>query len=224
MAANQRFEQAEAPRASQSAPVDWNRYDNSWSQEHNANNSRRQVGNSIIIEGDIYKTAAKPSTYGEALDALVNSDKGTKIAAIRSGDAQPYYSNSAQNNDQYSWHQKGRPSENPTAQGNTRFDAYSYYQNDQNSSVQPYRPIDMQPHSVPRAELVKDGNRTRPADGAPRAHENSRPACEPRQTYPCQPREMHPYQQRNCRPHHGGWYPGKIAGHVIGRVFGRHCR
>lgn len=224
---SQRFEQVESPRTPHTAPVDWNKNDNSWSQQHNAGNARRMVGNTIIIEGDIYGNGSKPATYGEAMSAMLNGDVRTNIAAIRPSDAQSYYANPKQVSDQYSWHQNGRNDDYRTAQCNIRFDPYSYYQNDRNSSVQPYRPIDMQPQSIPRPEMVKDRSGDHPQDNRPhvnqpRPHEAS--PCQPRQTYPCQPAEMHPYQQRHCRPHHGGWYPGKVAGHVLGRVFGRHCR
>ena len=221
--------------------IAWDGSEDGWAQGNNK--SCRMVGDTLVCDADIYGSS-KPQTYAEAFRAIIPlaqelgllpqnrvyrvSDNGQPqpfyppgTYAIPAGSTaeqpvKPYYA------DQYSYHQvpdgdfRPMPVGTPGTPAQTSFDPYSFHQNDRTAPAIPaFKPVaDIPLPPVP------------PQDAKPQAPvDNVKPANQPnpdRPGNPCQP----------CRPGRiggrggCGWYPGKIAGHVVGRIFGggRRCR
>lgn len=154
-----------------------------------------------------------------------------------------YYPNE---NDPYSFHPGApgggyrRPSERPPTYyppGDNRVvvgpspqpggrDRYIYHPGSPNDTI-PTPPSPERPPTIPPGPPSPEYNPTIPPGPPPDApivappQPEVRPAPSPYDERPCQPCRPQPY--RPCQPR-CNWYPGKIAGGVIRRVFGGRCR
>lgn len=216
----------------------------SWGPEE-ASRSRQvctQVGDTIVCTGDIYgNTSAQPAF--RAIYALQESMGLIPSAQVyRAADTQaapPYYPSGTymrptpgqppQMEDPYTYYQGGRPGQPqiPADRAGTgNADPFGYHQGDRNPTIVPpyIKPNVNEFPAVPLPPLPD----TRPQPSVDTRPQPPRPETRPYQpqpqTYnpgqPCQPcQPCHPGGRRN-----GGWYPGMIAGRVLGRVFGGRCR
>lgn len=212
-----------------------------WGPEERAtgNQTCKQVGNTLVCGGDIYGTA-KPSETFRAIIAL-QQDMGlisqTQAMRVADNQPQPYFPPGVPvrpgvgpqvPSDQYSFNQGDRRPGQPGTvgqSGQVPLDPFSFHQGDKAPVVQPPRPgnvdVPMPPRpgvDVPMPPLPSPIENPRPPVPQPVPRTDCQPQPQPYQpSYPCQPCQP-------CRPHHGGWYPGKIAGRVMGRIFGGRCR
>lgn len=208
------------------------------------------VGNTLVCDSNIYGSQ-KPETYNEAFRAIVplakqlgllGTDPTTQLYRVSDTQAPPYYPAGTYTNipasvtaeqpvqpyyDQYNYHQspttpdgsyRPMPAGQPAPQN---FDPFSYHQNDKTNPGNPGVP-----RFTPAADLPLPPLPPKPGDLKPEPAKPvvNQPRPDQRPGNPCQP-------CRPCRPGGGrdggcGWYPGKIAGRVVGRIFGggRRCR
>ena len=217
----------------------------SWVPEEASRSSSQvcvKVGDTIVCTNDIYgSTSAKPAF--RAIYSLQESMGLIPSAQVyRAADTQPppyyppgtYMSPTAgqplrYETDPYTYNQGTRPGQAQTPAdraGTGGVDPFSFHQGDKNPSIVPpyLKPNVNEFPAVPLPPLP-DQRPNPPVDTRPQPPQ---PCPE---TNPYQPRPYQPGQPcQPCQPcnpggrHGGGWYPGKIAGRVLGRVFGGRCR
>ena len=220
--------------------VNWGPDERSWSQ----NLTCRQVGNQIIcddIYGDNRPAVARASFSLQGNDAFrsiasLQMSMGllgqSQIVRVSDTQAPPYFPPgtlpySSLQLDQYGYNQGPKPGQigpvvNP---GTGALDPYSFNQGDR-TPVFPVNPGIIPPyikpggHDVPLPPIPTPVTPPRPIDVPPPPvpQPQPRPDTNPYQPSPCQP-DYNP-----CYPCHPRWYPGMIAGRVLGRIFGRRCR
>lgn len=225
----------------------------SWGPEE-ANRSSSQVrvkvGDTIVCTNDIYGSTNSKSAFSAIYSLQESMGLIPSSQVYRASDTQaapPYYSpgtymrpNPAQlpimETDPYTFYQQtkpGQPQNSADCAGTGATDQFSYNQGDRTPSIVPpyLKPNVNEFPAVPLPPLPdqrpQPGVDTRPQPPRPTTDQNPyQPAPHPYQT---QPQPYSPGQPcQPCNPggrhHGGGWYPGKIAGRVIGRIFGGRCR
>lgn len=204
--------------------------------------SCKQIGNTIVCTQDIYGgQTAQPQQAFQAIYALQQhmglAPSNFYVQRVSDSEPPPYYppgtltlpGAGVQAEDPYGYHHGSKSSQTPQAgdKAAVPFDPYSFHPGDKNSPVLPLPwltpeiPLPQPLPGNPKPEDLVKTPGTQPGQDlpGPKPTDPLRPNPGDRtQTNPCRP-------CRPCDPGNGRWYPGKIAGRVIGRVFGRgRCR
>lgn len=183
----------------------------------------RQAGNTIVCT-DIYGEAKPAFRAIFSLQQSMGLVAPFQVARASETEAPPPYyppgtylspsPGQPPQFDPYSFHQGPGSSDRATSPGPVGtggFDPYSYHQGDKTPVV---------PVPVPRPggqEIpLPPIQGPKPGGEPPTTQPQPRPADQP------QPRPYSPCQP--CQPCRPRWYPGKVAGRVIGRIFGGRCR
>lgn len=221
---------SDSSSASRQSLVAWGPEEKSWSQTQVC----RQVGNSIVCTQDIWGDAP-PNQAFKAIFALqqnlglmrsTEQIPGQSVYRVSDTEAPPPYyppgtlsvpGAGLKAEDPYSYHQGGKPGEIARQSGQPgTFDPYSFHPGDRNAPavppwiVPPGEPRPMPPGPQRPEDVIKPpATQPKPGDDTPRPAPVPGNPCRP-----CNP----------CSPGNGRWYPGKLAGRVLGRVFGGRGR
>lgn len=221
--------------------VNWGADEKGWSQGPVC----RQVGNQIVcddIYGDNKPTVARVSFSPQGTDNIrsfvdLQMSMGLlpQSQVVRVSDTQvpPYYSpNAPQQGDRYSYNQGPRFGQIGVTGAPVTgvMDPYSFYQGDK-SPIVPINPEIIPPY-------IKTGGQDVPLPPIPHQVDTNKPTEVPPPPKPVVVPQPHPttnpyqtcqtYNNNPCHPCHPGggrhWYPGMIAGRVLGRIFGGRGR